>query len=122
VTRLVHGEQGLDTARRASAVLFGESMAGLEADDLLEIFADVPSTELPAGDVEGAPVTDLAAASGLCGSKGEARRLIAGGGLYLNNVKVADVAAVVESSDIVDDRVLVLRSGKKTFHLVRVVP
>jgi len=121
VTRMVHGDHGLAVARRASAVLFGESMAGLHAEDLLDIFANVPSVELPRQDVEERSLVDLAASSGLCRSKSDARRLIQNGGLYLNNTRVADVEATASAADVVDGRVLVLRSGKKKFLLVKVV-
>ena len=121
VTRNVHGEHGLSVARRSSSVLYGEAMDGLQANDLLDIFADVPSTELPRGEVEDATVVDVANASGLCSSKGEARRLVESGGLYLNNVRVAGIDRTVGGEDIVDGRVLVLRSGKKKHHLVKIV-
>lgn len=120
VTRAVHGEAGLKSAQRASAVLFGESMEGLRADDLAEIFADVASTELPRTAVDGAAVLDVVTAAGVCKSKGEARRLIESGGLYINNCRVGGLAATVRPSDIVDGRIVVLRSGKRSFHLVKV--
>ncbi len=120
MTLAVHGQQGLDAALRASKVLFGGSMEGLAADELLEIFADVPSQELPAADVQGCSVLDVVVATGLCRSKGEARRLIAGGGLYMNNVRAA-AEAEVSASDIIDGQVLVLRSGKKSFFLVKIL-
>ena len=122
VTRAVHGEPGLRIAQQASAALFGDSMEGLHAEDLLRVFSDVRSVELPAGHVAGARLVDLAAEAGLCASKGEARRLIGSGGLYLNNRRVPDLDAVVTDGDIIDGRLLVLRSGKKTFHLVKVRP
>jgi tyrosyl-tRNA synthetase len=118
VTRAVHGEQGLRVAQRASSVLFGESMEGLKADDLLGIFSNVPSTALSRDQVAGMPIVELAA-MGLCKSKGEARRLVEKGGLYVNNRRVENIDVKVGASDVVDGRVLVLRSGKKTFHLVK---
>jgi len=121
VTRLVHGEEALAIAERSTAVLFGASMQGLHADDLLAVFADVPSRELPREQVEDVPLPDLAVAAGLCGSKGQARRLIEGGGLYLNNRRVGGVDERVPGAAIVDGKLLVLRSGKKTFHLVQIV-
>jgi len=120
VTRAVHGEAGLRSALRASEVLFGGSIEGLGASELAGIFVDVPSAELPRSTVTGAPVIDLAAAAGLCQSKGAARRLVQSGGLYLNNQRVAGIESVVQAADLVDGQVAVLRSGKKTFHLVRV--
>jgi len=121
VTRMVHGRHGLDVALRASAALFGAAMEGLRADDLLDVFAHVPSAELPAARVRGMPAADVAAAAGLCRSKGEARRLIESGGLYVNNVRVTAADAVIRPEQIVDGRVLVLRSGKRSFHLVRTI-
>ena len=120
VVRNVHGDEGLEIARRASSVMFGESMEGLCAEDLIDVFATVPSTELALDTVVGALVVDVAARCGLCRSKGEARRLVDNRGLYLNNRRVEDPGAVVAASDIVDGRLLVLRGGKKHFHLVRV--
>lgn len=120
VTRIVHGEAGLASAMKASGVLFGETMDGLRADDVLGIFADAPSCELAAADVAGQPVIDLAVAAGLCKSKGEARRLIESGGLYINNERVAGISAAVEPACIIDGRLVVLRSGKKTYRLVRI--
>jgi len=121
VTRAVHGEEGLQVALRASEVLFGGSIEGLSAADLAGIFADVPSAELSREDVVGAPVIDVAAAAGLCQSKGAARRLVQSGGLNLNNIRVPDIEATVKAEDLVDDEVAVLRSGKKNFHLVKIV-
>jgi tyrosyl-tRNA synthetase len=122
VTRMVHSEAGLERARRATAALFGQAIEGLPAADLLDVFADVPSTELPRGKVTGIPVTDLAAAAGLTPSKSAARRLAQSGGLYLNNRRVSGGEARVGPEEVIDGRLLVLRSGKKSYHLVKVVP
>jgi len=120
LTRAVHGEHGLAVARRASEVLFGGSLEGLNISDLLAIFANVPSAELPWGAVVGKPVLDVAVASGLCASKGEARRLMQQGGLTVNNVRVADIAAVLDASMLIEGRLAVLRSGKKNNRLLHV--
>jgi len=120
LTRVVHGEHGLQVARKASSVLFGESMDGMNAEDLLGVFANVPSIDLPQAKVVGQSFVELAASAGLCKSKSEARRLAEKGGLYVNNRRVEGIDIKVGPSDIVDGRVLVLRSGKKTFHLVKV--
>ena len=121
MTRMVHGEEGLAVAHQASSVLFGGEIEGLRADDLLRIFADVASSELDRDDVLGKPVTDVAVQAGLCRSKSEARRLIENGGMNVNNRRVSSTGAVVESADVVDGRIVVLRSGKKNFLLVKVV-
>ncbi|NQU40146.1 MAG: tyrosine--tRNA ligase [Lentisphaerae bacterium] len=121
VTRAVHGDAGLHIAQQASQVLFGGSIEGLSAAELVGIFAEVPSSELPRSAVTGAAVLDVAAAAGLCASKGAARRLIESGGLYLNNNRVTGIESVVQADDLVEGQVAVLRSGKKNFYLVRVV-
>jgi tyrosyl-tRNA synthetase len=120
VTRMVHGEHGLRVAVRASSVLFGEAMDDLRAEDLMDIFANVPSVELPNSKIAGAGIIDVAVLSGLCKSKGEARRLVESGGLYVNNRRVDGIQSVIKPADIVDNRVVVLRSGKKTYHLLKV--
>jgi tyrosyl-tRNA synthetase len=122
VTRIVHGEEGLAAARAATAVLFGEGdMQGLGADDLLDIFAEVPSSTAPDGGLSGAgmSIVDLVLLSGLEQSKKQARNLIENGGLYLNSQRVEDVNRTVTAADAIDGRVLVLRKGKKQYHLVR---
>jgi len=124
VTRMVHGEEGLDRARRATDVLFGGAdLGGLGVDDLLDIFADVPSSTVPSADLKdgGLNVVDLAVFAGLDRSKRQVRKLIENGGLYLNNERVDDAEQTVGLADAIEGRVLVLRKGKKTYHLVQVV-
>ncbi len=122
VTRMVHGEAGLETARAATAVLFGErDLEGLSGADLLDIFAEVPSSHIAREDLtgEGISIVDLALAAGLDRSKKQIRNLIESGGLYLNNQRVDDPARRVTLDDAKDGAVLVLRKGKKLYHLVR---
>jgi len=123
MTRVTHGESALDKALQASRVLFGGDMAGLGAGDIGEVFADVPSSELPLSRLEGegVPVVDLLAEIGITRSKGEARRLVRNGGVYVNNVKVAGEAQAVTTAQTVEGKFAVLRRGKKTYHLVRLI-
>lgn len=120
VTRHVHGERGLAVAQRASEALFGGALDGLTLEDLLGIFSNVPSSELPREGVIGKPVVEVAATAGLFASKGEARRLVQQGGLYLNNQRVADVGRAVGDGDLIEGRLLVLRAGRKNYHLVKI--
>ena len=119
LTRAVHGEAGLRAAQRASEVLFGGSLEGMTAAELEAIAADIPSAELPREAVIGQPVIDVAVAAGFLKSKGEARRLAQGGGLSLNNAKVADSAATVAPEAPVEGKALLLRQGKKNYFLLR---
>ena len=123
MTRITHGETALDEALKASSVLFGGDMAGLDSADIQDIFADVPSSDVARSRVEGAGVgiVDLLDELQVTRSRGEARRLVKNGGVYLNNVKVEDAAGSVTLSDAVDGKFVVLRRGKKSYHLVRLI-
>jgi tyrosyl-tRNA synthetase len=124
VTRMVHGAEGLERAERATAVFFGSRPAqDLPAAELLDVFSDVPSTKVPRDrlDGEGIPVVDLLAESGVASSKGEARRLIAGGGISVNGERVTAPEQRVRAEEAIDGQVLLLRKGKKQNHVVRLV-
>jgi tyrosyl-tRNA synthetase len=121
VTRMVHGEDALAKAERASAVLFGAEVSALEPREVRDIFADVPSTEIPKAQLqEGLSLVDLLVSAGLAPSKGEARRAIQGGGIYLNNVRVGDEKKAVTPGDTIGGELIVLRKGRKEYRLVRV--
>jgi tyrosyl-tRNA synthetase len=123
MTRMVHGETALAKAQQASQVLFGGQVSGLSVDVLQEIFTDVPSSDVPKLQLEGSglPLVGLLVATGLASSKGDARRLIESGGIYLNNARVNDAAQAVSLADSIEGKLLLLRRGKKSYHLVRVV-
>ena len=122
VTRRVHGQEALESAQRATRVLFGGSMEGMSADEIEEVFAEVPSSELSRSALEGGGigVLDLAAGAGIVNSKGAARRTVEGGGLYLNGERVEAADRVVRLEDAIEGRFLVIRRGKKSYHLIRV--
>ena len=121
VTRMVHGETALGKAEQASQALFGGDITGLDAADIEDIFAEVPSNEVAKEALsDGLAVVDLLVASGLASSKADARRAIQGGGIYLNNERVADATQAAVLSQAIDGRFLVLRKGRRQYHLVRV--
>lgn len=120
LTRAVHGQVGLETAQKASAVLFGGSLEGLSATDLESIASDVPSASLSATNVIEKNLIDVAVEAGFLKSKGEARRLVQGGGFSVNNVKITDINAIVDSAMPVEGKVLLLRQGKKNYFLLRI--
>jgi len=123
VTAIVHGETALGKALRASEVLFGKEISGLSVQEILDIFADVPSTELERSKLEGDTFTlgDALVVSGLAPSKGEAKRLVQGGGVCVNNRRVSDARQAITASDLIDGQLLVLRKGAKHYHLIKVV-
>ena len=131
VTTMVHGETAVARAERASRVLFGEELSGLSVREILDIFSDVSSSTLARSlfEGDGTSIVNLAV---MCDwnqsddkqreplTKGEARRLIQGGGLYLNNKRVTGDKQPVTLDDLIEGQVLVLRKGQKQYHLVRV--
>jgi len=122
MTCIVHSESALEKAEAASRVLFGGEIAGLSASDIEDIFADVPSSEITKTQIEeGVSYIDLLADTGLVKSKGEARRSIQGNGIAINNVKCTDLDKTILLADAIDGHFIVLRKGKKNYHLVKIV-
>ncbi len=106
VTKLVHGEQAATEAANAAAALFGGNA----------LSGSVPTTNISSLE-NNQRVIDLMVTCKLCKSLGEGRRLIAGGGVYVNDAKVTSAEATVSQADFGDEG-LMLRKGKKTYHRV----
>jgi tyrosyl-tRNA synthetase len=123
VTAMLHGETELQKAARASEVLFGKEISGLTVSEILDIFADVPSTEIDKAKLEadGFTLGDALVLAGLAPSKGEAKRLVQGGGVALNNVRADEARKPISASEFIDGQVLVLRKGAKHYHLIRLM-
>jgi tyrosyl-tRNA synthetase len=121
LTRLVHGQSGLAIAQRATEVLFGAEIHELSDAQLGEVFADVPSKELPRDRLagEGLGLVDALVEAGLAKSKAEARRTISQGGAYVNNRRVDRVEVRLGPGDLASESVMVLRCGKKNYALLR---
>ncbi|MBW3590583.1 MAG: tyrosine--tRNA ligase [Actinobacteria bacterium] len=119
VTALVHGAEEARKAQRASQALFGRQIAELDEATLLDVLADAPSSVHPRSSFEqGKALVDLLLEAGLATSRRNAREFISGGGVYLNNAKEPDLERTVDSSDLLLGRYLVLRRGKKNYHLI----
>lgn len=122
VTAMLHGETELAKAERASEVLFGKEISGLSVNEILDIFADVPSTEVDKSQLgDGFTLGDALVLAELAPSKGEAKRLVQGGGVAVNNVRADEARNAISVSDFIDGKVLVLRKGAKHYHLIRIV-
>jgi tyrosyl-tRNA synthetase len=121
LTRLVHGEGGLAAARKATEILFGAEIAGLDEAQLAEIFADVPSSDFARGvlDGDGLALVEALETTKLAPSRSAARRTIEQGGAYVNNRRIADPAYRLTPRDLVGGATLVLRSGKKAYAVAR---
>ena len=109
VTALVHSPEEAQAAIDASAALFGQGeLADLDAATLRSALGELPNTHAELG----APIANLLVETGLVASLSAGRRAIAEGGVYLNNVKVVDEAAVLDA--FIQEDFAVLRRGKKT--------
>lgn len=118
VTCRVHGEAAARRARDASAILFGE----VDISDADQELLDMLAAEIPFAVIEGEPdgqITDALVASGGCVSKGEAKRKIKEGGVYLNGEKLSDEGRRVTREDLLNGGYIQLRVGKKDFRLVK---
>jgi len=121
VTALVHGRDHVARAEQASSVLFGEDIATLDAEDVLAVFEDVPSSEVSAAEFagDGLGVVDLLARVQLAPSKSEARRLVQSGGVYVNNRRISDPNTRLRRDQAIGGRLFVVRKGQKQNHIVR---
>ena len=120
VTSMVHGPNELERAERASQVLFGGSLAGASADDILLVFDDVPATEMRADELASFQANALVTRAGLAASKGEATRLIKQGGIYVNDRRVTDERSAVSVDEAIGGRVIVLRKGQRERRIVKI--
>jgi tyrosyl-tRNA synthetase len=122
MTRLVHGDEGLAAATRATEIFYGAEISDLSDAQLGQIFADVPSQQLDRNVLSadgGLPIVDALVAAALAKSKGDARRTVQQGGAYVNNRRIDSVEARLTSADLASETVMVLRSGKKNYALLR---
>ena len=121
VTTAVHGAEPAARAEHASGLLFGEDITTLTVDDVLGVFADVPSTDLAVQELEpdGIGIVDLLVRAQAAPSKSEARRLVQGGGVYVNNRRTADPQARLSRAQAIGGQVFIVRKGQKQQFLVR---
>jgi tyrosyl-tRNA synthetase len=120
VVALVHGETEVARCEEASAALFGEEIAALSEAMLLAITEDAPTTDIARQEiVDGLALVDALARIGLASSKGDARRRIEQGGAYVNNVRQSDTSRPLGPEDLLHDRYIVLRKGRRDIHVLR---
>lgn len=120
VTRIIHGDAGVQTAVRVTEGAAPGSSTQLDAHILERIANDMPNYHLLREEIVNVKLIDLMTSIGVQASKSEARRLIRNGGVSINNIKIEDENALVISSHLIDDRLLLLALGKKYKVLIRV--
>ncbi len=120
ITRMVHGEEALQNAIRASQAMFSGDLRGLDEQSLLDVFSEVPSVELPQAVLAaGRPLIEVLVEAGVFESKGEAKRMIKNGGLYLSGERIETEDAKLTPQARLTDTIAVVRKGKKNYHLLK---
>ncbi len=115
VTKLVHGEAALDQAIKITEALFSGSVKELTAAEIKQGFKDVPSFNL--SDAEKGLV-DLLVEAKISPSKRQAREDVQNGAVYVNGDRIQDVATVLTKQDAIEEQFIIIRRGKKKYHLV----
>jgi tyrosyl-tRNA synthetase len=121
MTDLIHGPQATAEAMRASEILFGGGLEGISETTFNEIAGEVPTKQIEnksALEGAGLPLVELLVLSGLCPSKGQARKDIEGGGVYLNNQRESSSQRPVTAADLLFGKHVLLRKGKRNYVVV----
>jgi len=116
MTRLIHGEEALETAKRITDALFSGDLKALSASEMKNAFKDVPSSELPKEDKN---IVDVLVEANISSSKRQAREDVTNGAISINGEKVTDLDYVVGSQDRLEDEFSIIRRGKKKYHMVK---
>jgi len=122
VVALVHGEEEAAAAERAGKALFGEEVAALDEATLLSVFAEAPATVVPRSALagEGLSLVEALADCGLTPSRSAARTAVQQGGAYVNNRRATDLDRRLTPADLLHDRYVVLRRGRRDHHLLKI--
>jgi tyrosyl-tRNA synthetase len=122
MTDLIHGPSAAAEAARASEILFGGGLEGVAESTFNEIVGEAPTRELAKARLEGegAPLAELLTVAGLCPSKGQARKDIEGGGVYVNNIREAGAQRRLTAADLLFGKYLLLRKGKRNYAVLSV--
>ena len=119
VTELAHGAAAVSEANKSAEVLFGGDIQGLSDKELLSVFAGVPSVTITKEEAINGPLLELLVNAGSVKSKGEARRLITGGGISFNGKRILESHSTASQVCSSFESVLVIRVGKKNYTLVK---
>ena len=125
ITIMVHGQEAYDNAIAASQLLFGnvsaEVFRSMDERTVREVFANVPSFEVKADEFPCNVLDLLAVKTAVFPSKGEARKMVQGGGVSLNKAKVTDINYEVTEADIINGHYILAQKGKKNYFIINVI-
>ncbi|MEN9662506.1 MAG: hypothetical protein RL324_1455 [Verrucomicrobiota bacterium] len=121
VTTLVHGRAAFDAAVKASEILFGAEIGDTSEATFRDVVGEVPTKDLERAKLDGTgtALTELLVHAGLAPSKGQARKDLEGGGIYVNNVRASDIARHLTTADLLFGKHILLRKGKRTYAVLR---
>ena len=124
LTVMVHSREEYEMALEASGILFGkgttESLKLIREDVFLSVFEGVPQFELPSSDIDQDVLELLAVDTAVFSSKGEARRMVSGGGVSINKQKLSGPEQRITRGDFINDKYLLVQKGKKNYYLIRI--
>ncbi|MCH6256439.1 tyrosine--tRNA ligase [Puniceicoccaceae bacterium K14] len=117
MTCLIHGEQAAQDAIKASQILFGGKLDDITENALKEVAKEIPSADVEASSLEGEGfgLIDALVETGLCQSRGQAKKDIQGGGVSLNNQRIQEIGYRVANKDVHFGKYVLLRRGKKNY-------
>lgn len=124
VTIMVHSEADYNAAVEASQILFSnkaqDALRNIDEKTLLDIFEGVPQFEVEASEIAaGIPVLELLAGrTAVFPSKGEARKMVQGGGVSINKEKLADANATINADALLNGKYILVQRGKKNYYLI----
>ncbi len=120
VTDLIHGAAATLEAQRASEILFGGELTGISESTFNDIVGEVPTKEIERPKLEGTgcSLVELLVHAGLATSKGQARKDIEGGGVYVNNVRETGPLRAVTGENLLFGKHILLRKGKRNYVVV----
>ena len=124
VTSMVHGEEEYKKALEASGILFGnstsEALRGLDEDTFLSVFEGVPQFSINKDDLKENIVELLAVKSSVFPSKGECRKMVQGGGVSINKEKADSPELIINESELLNNKYLLIQRGKKNYYILKV--
>ena len=123
VTVMCHGAEAYERAVEASKMLFsgdGEALRRLDEQTFLAVFKGVPTCEIAASELPCDILELLAVKTDIFPSKGEARKMVQGGGVSINKDKVTDISATVGEADVLDGKYILAQKGKKNYYIIYV--
>ncbi|GEK33846.1 tyrosine--tRNA ligase [Kurthia sibirica] len=116
MTKMIHGEEGLEQAMKITAALFSGDLKALSADEMKVAFAGVPSVEVAKVDYA---IVDLLIEAGIAPSKRQAREDVTNGAISINGEKVKELDYTIDAKDRLEDAFCIIRRGKKKYSMVK---